>query len=717
MEREIQMEHESMRERKGAGTILRAGAAMALVAALAACGGGGDGDMGANQNTEMSGTPTLAERISAANAAAVALTNESDSDAVENARGLITAAQEAIDALPGTEQEAQDSQLVGAIRLVMRQEERVEDEEELDEAISMATTAVGNLTDESNEAAVMAARVLVTAAQDLGADEEALADSIADLKKQEDRVTTGKSIATALGKANDAAGDLSDTSDADAVANARALIRTASTTGATGAQLASAEAAVSKHERRLDLATARAAISAAGTAVGAVKDNSEIGVVETAEGNIQTARKRVMDLKHLTEDDRELLNGEIATIEGILTESKKDRDTAIAARNAEDAKARTADAKALMGALKVAPPSGGVTPTMISQGMSGAATSPAIANLEKTSATVAALAGWQGAHYEGRAPASGTLTHTGETRVYSNQGMAGTQAFSARYGGPVSAMKHYTLAESANNSTGQLAWGNDRVSGGDFGTSGRKTFEGPQSFRGSYDGAAGLYQCSGSCTADVNKDGEVTALSNLWRFTPDEGAMVPKAAAAHLQFGWWVRKDKDGKPVDAGAFSRDSDGSVSGIAPIDATAPIGGATYRGGAAGKFAISNGARPAEDSSGHFTADATLEADFDDNKLSGTINNFTLNDTTKGPWVVSLEEQALVQAGIERGSEETASKTKWSLDGTNFGAAGGGWDAAFYEDEDDGNSIPDSVIGSFEAGIGGTHHLEGAFGASQQ
>ena len=52
MERELKMEYENIKERKGAGTILRAGAALALVAALAACGGGSSGTPGGPPNCE-----------------------------------------------------------------------------------------------------------------------------------------------------------------------------------------------------------------------------------------------------------------------------------------------------------------------------------------------------------------------------------------------------------------------------------------------------------------------------------------------------------------------------------------------------------------------------------------------------------------------------------------------------------------------------------------
>ncbi len=634
------MELDRMKTRTGGVTVLRAGAAMALVAALAACGGGGDGDMGANQNTEMSGTPTLAERISAANAAAGALTDESDAAAVEAARNLIAAAQEAIGALPGTEQEAQDSQLVGAILLVERQEERVEDEEELAEAISMATTAVGNLTDESNEAEVMAARVLVTAAQDLGADEEALADSIADLEKQEGRVRTGKSIATALGNANDAANDLSDTSDADAVANARALIGTASTTGATEAQLASAEAAVAKHERRLDLATARAAISAAGTAVGAVKDNSEIGVVETAEGNIQTARKRVMDLEHLTADDRELLNGEIATIEGILTESKKDRDTAIAARNAEDAKERTADASALYARLVTATGSG----------------------VPSSSASVPAAVKAEHKGIE-------TLYGEGENwlQAIGSSGAIGTKIGAEETSGPNAG--YYPLAGADPHAVKASAF-TQRV--------GQKHDTGA-SFAGSYMGVEGMFKCTadaGCISSPAPGEDMFTLPGEEWHFRPSD-RMAKLQGAKVAEWGWWM-DDSTATPSVAGAgpvklryASINSSGGDRSTGRT--TFPAAGeATYSGAAHGQYAIVDGA---DSESGAFEATASLTARFrgnTDTELSGRVHDFDVNSG----WEVMLKEgKAHDGSGVFEG------KTVWKT-GDEDGLGEGDWNASMYE-----------------------------------
>ena len=375
-------------------------------------------------------------------------------------------------------------------------------------------------------------------------------------------------------------------------------------------------------------------------------------------------------------------------------------------------KERTANAKALMEALGQVTPTGGVTPTAIPEGDGGASVEPAI-SLEKASTTVAALAGWKGGHYEG-STGTGNAKFTGEVRVYSNQGSAETQPFAERYGSVApgdNGRKHYTFGTATPGDV--LAVEDDKVKINGVTPNGVREVDAGTSRQGTYDGASGTYACASGTNCEVRGDGKkVTGLGAGWRFTPASGVTVPKSAADHLQFGWWVRKDSDGDPVDAGTFARASSDDLSVI--DNATASIGTATYEGGAAGKFAVSDSGRPANDNSGHFTADATLEANFNDEELSGTIDNFTLNDTVKVPWKVSLEESTIVTGGIAGTNE-----AKWALDGTNFSAATGisDWTADFYDGEDDDNGIPDTVIGEFTAQIGSTHHMEGAFGANEQ
>ena len=381
-------------------------------------------------------------------------------------------------------------------------------------------------------------------------------------------------------------------------------------------------------------------------------------------------------------------------------------------------KERTANAKALMAALNVTDAIDPANPIVaITTDDIGGNTVPAFANLKKTSKTVAALAGWKGAEYKGSA-GDAPNTYTAEVVAYDNKASAETQPFSDSYA-PHATNKFYTFQD--GNGPGLLDDDADKISIDGIDANGEQTISEVKTFTGTYDGASGTYACPGNCTVTSN-EGKVVALSvgvNSWRFTPAEGVVAPKASsAAYLQFGWWVRKEKDGSPVDAGTFARESAGATA----VDTENRIGSATYRGGAAGKFAVSDSGSPANDNSGHFTANATLEAAFGNTagygKLKGTIDGFTLNDTVKGDWVVSLEEQTLVAAGVVAGSDDTASRTRLSLDGENFAAEAGTWTAGFYSAADDTNNIPKHVIGEFEATLGGgTHHMEGAFGANRE
>ena len=137
---------------------------------------------------------------------------------------------------------------------------------------------------------------------------------------------------------------------------------------------------------------------------------------------------------------------------------------------------------------------------------------------------------------------------------------------------------------------------------------------------------------------------------------------------------------------------------------------VGKATYNGKAAGKFAIS-GTVDNVDNSGHFTADAELKANFlaTGSTLSGTIDEFRLNDGSDDPnWTVKLREATEASGVFTLATEGTT----WAI-GQATSANTGGWTASMYEDQGDGNSTPDSIIGTFNSGIGGTHSMTGAFG----
>ena len=415
-------------------------------------------------------------------------------------------------------------------------------------------------------------------------------------------------------------------------------------------------------------------------------------------------------------DEPEFTNARCVEINGAGHIANSDGDGCIDDPDYVSSTTKSATAKALLAALG-RDGDIGTDGRMIAEHTSGAApndySAPPINANKKSSTTVAPLNGWQGAHYEGEAT-QGTpaVKFTGEVRAYSNKGAAERQPFATTY--PAAQNQAFYTVVATGSDAGTIVFASDKVSISGFTTTdGRQNFPAAITQSGSYDGASGTYGCGGGDTCFVSvENGKISALGSGWQFTPSSGATAPKASGAYLEFGWWVRKGKDG-PVDAGTFSRALGGDANPVVDGSANTIVGSATYEGSAAGKFAISNSALPAQDNSGHFTADAMLKADFSKDELSGTIDNFTLNDTTKGTWAVSLEKATIGTTGVASGSD--GSETKWSLDGTNFGDAGGDWEAAFYNVNKKGNSTtPNSVIGEFEASISSTHHLEGAFGA---
>ncbi|MCY4240718.1 MAG: hypothetical protein OXD36_03135 [Rhodobacter sp.] len=126
----MKMEYENIKERKGAGTILRAGAALALVAALAACGGGsgtttagGGGSQCAAGETLVGGDCLTAAQVTANTAitdarnAATALFGNIADPSQGDIEGLETAigtAETAIAGLPEDEREEADDLLDNA---------------------------------------------------------------------------------------------------------------------------------------------------------------------------------------------------------------------------------------------------------------------------------------------------------------------------------------------------------------------------------------------------------------------------------------------------------------------------------------------------------------------------------------------------------------------------------------------------------------------------
>ena len=262
--------------------------------------------------------------------------------------------------------------------------------------------------------------------------------------------------------------------------------------------------------------------------------------------------------------------------------------------------------------------------------------------------------------------------------------------------------------------------------------------------RGTYDGAPGVYRCTGTCSS-TNDDGKgsPSGLTGTWHFKPDSGAnaMAHSPDTTYLYYGWWVSKDKDGKPTAASAFRGvfGDDASIEGGTTPLATNPntLGGsATYAGHAAGKFALDYSKNKLLDGTsdgGHFTADVTLTATFSTTAtggISGTVDNFMANGESV-PWSVALHRATWDTStngafapvdDTNTANVDESEGTTWSIDGASA-TRSGTWSGQMYDEmpgnapNGDGSNVPTTATGTFYSEFDNVGRMVGAFGANKQ
>ena len=314
--------------------------------------------------------------------------------------------------------------------------------------------------------------------------------------------------------------------------------------------------------------------------------------------------------------------------------------------------------------------------------------------------------------------------------------------------------------ETIPTGTAPIAWSNVKRDDADA-TGGAKP--GSTEFMGSVMNIPGTFSCTPGTDAICgiparHSDGTVLssrtdpATTSGWMFVPDDPlARIPGADANYLVFGWWLMKDAGGMPDSYGTI-------VEAIGMAEATtatnttgtALTGTATYEGGAAGKYALPS---PTDDTyeGGHFTAMATITADFDaelpapaatNNKdgiaLSGMIDNFMTGDTPRPNWMVKLMADNDKDQVSAPGLQPLTNLSRDASNGALVGAASnlatewsmgtavkipGTWRPTFYHgDANPGLAgaqepatamVPIAVVGTFDA-MGDAGKLEGAFGA---
>ncbi|MCY4551953.1 MAG: hypothetical protein OXC28_26770 [Defluviicoccus sp.] len=351
--------------------------------------------------------------------------------------------------------------------------------------------------------------------------------------------------------------------------------------------------------------------------------------------------------------------------------------------------------------------------------------STAVVLTEDKKTTVADNDGWEGKRYARTSPAS---DGTYEAVVYSNveEPTPGAR-FSTVYTANITAgVLAATIVEATANS--------GRVASPSFDqSSGVKRFPFPEenpnnqstiTIGGSFHGVPGTYSCTPGgtavCAVRVAAEGfelgtvpsatdvTWTAASSQWTFKPSNAnARVMSAMdTAYASYGWWLHK-----PL-TGTWSASAFHDFKGTATTVDIADLGGtATYMGGAAGKYALSSSTGGTNDA-GHFTARATLEADFEDDTIAGTIDYFMGADGEARDWSVELKEAALADSGeITRAA---ADDTVWTIGGT-AAAASGEWSGDLREE--DNNGVPKAATGTFYTEHGRDGHMVGAFGANQQ
>ena len=518
-------------------------------------------------------------------------------------------------------------------------------------------------------------------------------------------------------------------------------------------QLDAATAAVNAAQDAIDtdiLITAQRkaisdALDAADAAIAAVNDEATDEQVQDADDAVAAVKAALAAAVDIPEGDSGVARSEgtIGAMETALNRAKTSRLAAIDDARMEADREMAAAGKALKGALTATPLDYAVTVTSLTAqgvvatmnhdqdgGTTALVTSPRLAPGD----SAGSLGDWAGTHYSHKNAGTGV---SNEAIIYTNQAAAKSYPIASRYAVTTnvpSGAGTYTAAIRTLSIADATADAN--IKADDFPTAGTTTFT-PTSpsneniVRGTYQGAAGNYRCTGTCTATANANG-VISLSDAWVFVHDMGAMVSVADINYLTFGWWLQKDKDDDPTLASAFTFERGDVEDGETLANPNTLSGKATYTGAAAGKYAISDPLRGGE--AGHFTADATLNATFGNgatNGLTGTIDNFMANDEAVD-WSVTLHRRSW--DGANSGAtvaadnastatvDESMTQTVWSIDG-NAAAASGTWSAQMYDElpgampNGDGSNVPTSVTGTFESHFGSTHTMVGAFGASKE
>ena len=456
------------------------------------------------------------------------------------------------------------------------------------------------------------------------------------------------------------------------------------------------------------------AIGTANAAVAAVDNDSTDAEVGAADDAIAAARSAIAAASHVPEEELAANTGTVEVLDSRLTAAKTARTTAMNDAANAAAAAMIARAMKLHGAIVAPNSTAGAGERSAAYDAEGniqvtIGSSVTHALSEDDDAVVAANRDWEGMSW------ASTLVDTAnggtyEAVVYSNVGEPTEGAmFNVEY--TLDSDDQIADVTSVTDYAGLVA------SPSFDQDAGSKSFELPDNtvavkIDGTFHGVAGTYSCTPGtgtdCTAAVAASG-FTLSGGTWAFEPTdpEARLMDVQDNIYASYGWWRFTHDDGTEyVSAFAANKGAVPAAAGLDTLNGTA-----TYMGGAAGQYALHSTTGGTNDA-GDFTADATLEANFTDNTITGTIDNFMGADGEARDWSVELKESAVAATGeISRAG---ADDTVWTI-GETADDASGEWSGTLYDNGDDG--VPTVATGTFYSEYGRDGRMVGAFGANKQ
>ena len=662
--------------------------AIAVVAALgmglSACGGGSDGLSAAQQEAV-----DEAARIKAANEAAETAYEMAKMAiaAAETSEAAMEALDDVKDKITGTQTDELQTMVDERIEVIEKAERAATQRTALMEAADMVDTS-----DLMTQEAVAAARAAIAG----------LRQAIADAVDVDDTSMYQTQLDTAVSAVDTADGDITT--------------------------------AMNRMNQMGDLSDASTALQAALAAfAGSTPTQAQLDAANTALGELNDAIMAGMDLTDAEKApyQREANNAAapITAAQTAFDDAEDEADKAANAAMAATAAKLYAGISAPMGdannpaANRFAQYNDAATAIMVHIGDGTTADTTGTILTEDKKTTVAANHGWEGKRYADAA--GGDMV---EAVVYSNVG-------DPTEGDPFN--KEYT-DDKFNAATGVLDTATTEGTAGNVASPRFDHSAGVKEFKkgdndiavmisGSYHGVPGTYSCTpgtdNTCAVRVAVDGfdlggTVDANNSFdadnaeWTFKPsDANARVTESAdIMYASYGWWIRKAADDGSFTASAFVDDrGDLTVNGLNALN-----GKATYMGGAAGKYALSSSTGGTNDA-GHFTARATLEANFTThtaaNAITGTIDQLMGADGMPRAWSVKLNGSPIGNAGE---ISNLTNGTEWTIDET-AAADSGNWAGSLRDEGDDG--VPQVATGTFYTEYGLAGKMVGAFGANVQ